>query len=196
MQKNHDGVRLTVINESQAGGRTAELYAEMREHFGLGLVPDVFKLVSSRPEFLQVFWDGYRSVFGPGLLDRQIKELIAAFVAREVSCSYCVDAHVLFLRLVGADERMEASLQHAEIDDMPLPEATRVLLRLAHRVTHQAYRLTDEDFDLARTSGWSDGQILEAVWTACQFNWVTRMVSAAGLTSLGQLAESAEPSGR
>ncbi|MEZ7126597.1 carboxymuconolactone decarboxylase family protein [Nonomuraea sp. AD125B] len=187
-----ESVRLPVINESRAEGVTATLYAEMREHFGLGLVPDVFKLVSTRPEFLQVFWDGYRSVFGAGLLERDVKELIAAFVAREVSCAYCVDAHVLFLRLVGADERMEASLRHAEIDDMPLPEATRILLRLAAQVTHQAYRITDDDFADARAAGWSDGQLLEAVWTACQFNWVTRMASALGLTTLGQLAELGE----
>ncbi|WP_433381145.1 carboxymuconolactone decarboxylase family protein [Streptosporangium sp. CA-115845] len=182
-------VRLPVMNESHAVGATAELYAEMRAHFGFGLVPDVFKLVSTRPEFLKVFWDGYRSIFSDGLLDREVKELIAAFVAREVSCSYCVDAHVLFLHLVSADPSLEESLRCSDIDDMPLPQSTRVLLHLARAITHQAYRITDDDFERARRLGWSDAQLLEAVWTACQFNWVARMVNTAGLSSLGQLAE-------
>ncbi|MDF2705260.1 MAG: peroxidase [Nonomuraea muscovyensis] len=189
MSTDGESVRLPVMNESQAVGATAELYAEMRAHFGFGLVPDVFKLVSTRPEFLKVFWDGYRSIFSVGLLDREIKELIAAFVAREVSCGYCVDAHVLFLHLVSADPRLEESLRVTEIDDMPLPESTRVLLHLAGAITHQAYRITDDDFEQARQLGWNDAQLLEAVWTACQFNWVARMVNAAGLSSLGQLAD-------
>lgn len=189
MTRDGASVRIPVMNESEAVGATAELYAEMRAHFGFGFVPDVFKLVSTRPEFLKVFWDGYRTIFADGLLDRGTKELIAAFVAREVSCAYCVDAHVLFLHLVSADPCLEESLRCGEIDDMPLPESTRALLRLARTITHQAHRITDDDFEQARRLGWSDAQLLEAMWTACQFNWVARMVNAAGLVSLGQLTE-------
>ncbi|MEU8206448.1 peroxidase-related enzyme [Streptosporangium sp. NPDC049046] len=190
MTPRHPGVRVPVVAESAATGDVAALYTEIRDHFGLGLVPDVFKLVSTRTPFLKVFWDGYRSVFDEdGALSRDVKELISAFVAREVSCRYCVDAHVLFLDLLNADATMKASLAVAEVDQMDLPEPTRELLRLSRRVTKEPDRITEADFAKARACGWSDAQILEALWTACQFNWVTRMVSAAGLVSLGQLAE-------
>ncbi|MFI6510331.1 carboxymuconolactone decarboxylase family protein [Streptosporangium sp. NPDC050855] len=183
------GVRVPVVSETTATGTTAALYEEIRTRLGLGLVPDVFKLVSTRPAYLQVFWDGYRSVFHEGVLERGVKELIAAFVAREVACRYCVDAHVLFLDLIGADPGLTASLAVPDIDDMPIPEPTRELLRLAARITHEAYRIADEDFVRLRALGWSDEQILEAVWTACQFNWVARMANTFGLTTLGQLAD-------
>jgi uncharacterized peroxidase-related enzyme len=183
------GVRVPVVRETAATGTTAALYEEIRARFGLGLVPDVFKLVSTRPSYLQVFWDGYRSVFHEGVLDRGVKELIAAFVAREVACRYCVDAHVLFLDLIGADPGLTASLAVSDIGDMPVSEPTRELLRLAARITHEAYRIVDQDFVRLRAVGWSDEQILEAIWTACQFNWVARMVNTLGLTTLGQLAE-------
>ncbi|GGL40653.1 hypothetical protein GCM10014719_47290 [Planomonospora parontospora subsp. antibiotica] len=182
-------MRVPVVSETAAAGATAALYGEMRTHFGFGLVPDVFKLVSTRPSYLKVFWDGYRSVFDEGFLDREVKELIAAFVAREVSCGYCVDAHVLFLDMIGADPRLAACLEVSDIDDMPVSAATRELLRLARRITHEAYRTGQADFDRLKESGWGDDQILEAIWTACQFNWVTRMVNAAGLVALGQLGE-------
>ncbi|GAA3119692.1 hypothetical protein GCM10010466_08180 [Planomonospora alba] len=181
-------MRVPVVDESAAVDTTAALYEEIRAHFGLGLVPDVFKLVSTRPDYLKVFWDGYRSVFDEGFLDRGVKELIAAFVAQEVGCGYCVDAHVLFLDMIGADRRLASALRVADIDDMPVPAAVREVLRLARRITREAYRIGQEDFDRLKGCGWSDDQILEAVWTACQFNWVTRMVNAAGLVELGQLA--------
>ncbi len=183
------GVRVPVIHEAAATGDTAAIYEEIRDRLGFGLVPDVFKLVSTRPSYLRAFWDGYRSVFLEGVLDRDVKELIAAFVAREVACRYCVDAHVLFLDLIGADPGLAASLAVADIDDMAIPEPTRELLRLAHRITHEAYRILDQDFVRLRAVGWSDEQILEAVWTACQFNWVARMVNTLGLSALGQLSE-------
>ncbi|GLX99566.1 peroxidase-related enzyme [Herbidospora sp. NBRC 101105] len=183
------GVHVQVVTEGTATGDIAELYDEIRDHFGIGLVPDVFKLVSTRTPFLKVFWDGYRSVFDDGELPRDVKELIAAYVAREVSCQYCVDAHVLFLDLLNADAALKASLAVKEVERMDLPEPVRELLRLSGRITNESHRITGADFAKARASGWSDAQILEALWTACQFNWVTRMVSAAGLVSLGQLAE-------
>ncbi|TKK91357.1 peroxidase-related enzyme [Herbidospora galbida] len=190
------GVNVPIVTEAAATGDVAELYGEIRDHFGLGLVPDVFKLVSTRSRFLKVFWDGYRSVFDEGELSRDVKELIAAFVAREVSCHYCVDAHTLFLDLLGADAALKASLSVAEVEQMDLPEPVRELLRLAKRITDESHRVTEADFAKARACGWSDAQILEALWTACQFNWVTRMVSAAGLVSLGQLAEFEPATGR
>lgn len=183
------GVHVPVVTEGAATGDIADLYHEIRDHFGLGLVPDVFKLVSTRSSFLKVFWDGYRSVFDDGELPRDVKELIAAYVAREVSCQYCVDAHVLFLDLLNADATLKASLGVKDVEQMDLPEPVRELLRLSGRITNESHRITEADFAKARACGWSDAQILEALWTACQFNWVTRMVSAAGLVSLGQLAE-------
>ncbi len=183
-----DEVRLPVVAESAATGETAELYATIREHFGLGFVPDVFQLTSTRPSFQQVFWDGYRSMFFEGVLRRETKELIAAVVARDAGCRYCVDAHLFLLELIGGSPEVIAAARVGSIEELPVDEKLRALLRLVHRIDEEAFRVTDQDFDHLRELGWTDDELLEAAWTASLFNGIVRLVDTLGLYRIGQLS--------
>jgi uncharacterized peroxidase-related enzyme len=183
------GVRVPVITESAATGETAQIYGEIRDRFRLGFVPDVFQLTSTRPGFLRVFWDGYRSMFDDGALNRETKELIAALVARDASCRYCVDAHLLLLELIGASPEVITAARSHTVDDLPVEPNVRDLLRLVQRIDHEAYKITDADFAELRDVGWADEELLEGVWTACLFNGIVRLVDTLGLYQLGQLDE-------
>ena len=187
-----DDVRLPIVSESAASGETAALYAEIREHFRLGFVPDVFQLPGSRPSFLGTLWAGYRSMFAEGVLPRATKEHIATLVARDAGCRYCVDAHVLFLDLVGAGPEVVDAARVASIDDMPIDDKLRELLRFVQRIDHQAYKIVDADLDHLREIGWADDELLEAVWTACLFNAIVRLADTFGLYRIGQLATPTE----
>jgi uncharacterized peroxidase-related enzyme len=182
-----NGVRLPVVPEAAATGETAELYDEIRDHFGLGFVPDVFQLTSARPSFQRVFWDGYQSMFSEGSLSRETKELIAAFVARDAGCRYCVDAHLLLLELVGGSPEVIAAARVATVEDLPVEPRVRALLRVVQRIDTEAYKITEADFGALREVGWNDDELLEAVWTACLFNGIVRLVDTFGLYRLGQL---------
>jgi uncharacterized peroxidase-related enzyme len=180
-------VRLPVIAESAASGETAQLYAEIREHFGFGFVPDVFQLPGARPTFLRTLWGGFRSMFTEGVLLRETKELIAVYVARDAGCSYCIDAHALFLDLIGARPEVAEAVREAAVDDMPVDEGVRELLRFVQRIDHEAYKIVDADLERLRVTGWTDDELLEAIWTACLFNAIVRMVNTFGLYRIGQL---------
>ena len=80
--------RIRIVQESEASGETAELYQAIRETFGMPIVPDIMKLVSTRPDFLRVMHDAYVAMFSAGHLSRQLKEMIATVVSRTNSCSY------------------------------------------------------------------------------------------------------------
>ncbi len=80
--------RIAFVQESQASGQLKELYEEIREVFGMPVVPDVMKLPSIRPDLLRVLLDGYKAMFGGGHLPRQVKEMIATVVSRTNSCEY------------------------------------------------------------------------------------------------------------
>jgi hypothetical protein len=60
----------------------------IHRHFGFPVVPDVMKLVSTRPDFLRIFFESYKAMFGGGHLPRQVKEMIATVVSKTNSCSY------------------------------------------------------------------------------------------------------------
>ncbi|MGH8986138.1 MAG: carboxymuconolactone decarboxylase family protein [Acidimicrobiia bacterium] len=184
-----DGVRLPVVTEQAATGETAQLYGEISEFFGLGFVPDVFQLTSTRPSFLRAFWEGFRSIFTEGVLSRETKELIAALVARDAGCRYCVDAHLLLLDMIGTDRQVVEAARVEAVGDMPVEPKVRALLEFVQRIDHEAYRITDTQFTELRDVGWSDPEILEGIWTACIFNAIVRLVDTLGLYRLGQLAE-------
>ena len=84
----HPSVRIGIVQESAASGETKALYGEIRAFFGFPAVPDVFKLVSTRPDFLRVMFEGYKAMFGGGHLPRQVKEMIATVVSETNSCAY------------------------------------------------------------------------------------------------------------
>ncbi len=80
--------RIRIVQESEARDETKALYDEIRAYFGFPVVPDVMKLVSTRPDFLRVFFEVYKAIFGGGHLPRQVKEMIATVVSRTNSCAY------------------------------------------------------------------------------------------------------------
>ena len=81
-------VRIEIVQESEARDETKALYDEIQAFFGFPTVPDVFKLTSTRPDFLRVMFDGYKAMFGGGHLPRQVKEMIATVVSETNSCVY------------------------------------------------------------------------------------------------------------
>lgn len=80
--------RVRIVQESEAAAETKAIYDEIRAYFGIGIVPDIFKLVSIRPDFLRVLSEGYKAMFFAGVLPRQVKEMIATVVSATNSCAY------------------------------------------------------------------------------------------------------------
>ncbi len=57
------------------------------------------------------------------------------------------------------------------------------------KLTHNAYKVIDDDIDGLRKLGLSDDEILEGVFVACQFNAIDRLADTFGLYELMQLRE-------
>ncbi len=88
MSSGHSPVRIDIVQESEARDETKALYDEIQAFFGFPAVPDVFKLTSTRHDFLRVMFDGYKAMFGGGHLPRPVKEMIATVVSETNSCAY------------------------------------------------------------------------------------------------------------
>lgn len=92
------------IEERDATGIVAEIYADIRESFGIPIVPNMFKVMAHNPAYLQASWLRVKAVMGPGLLDRRTKEMIAVAVSATSGCDYCVRAHTGALRAMGTTD--------------------------------------------------------------------------------------------
>lgn len=177
-----EGVRVAMIAESEATGRTAELYQQIRDAIGIPFVPDMFRLTSTKPDLLAAIKAGYEGVFHHGELPREKKELIAAWTSRVNSCPYCVGTHNYFLLVFGGSQELTEAIQAADSpEELPVDEPTKALLRLVTKVSREAYKVTDEDWARAAAAGWSNGDLLEAVFCAALFNFITRLVDSVGL---------------
>jgi len=178
------GIRVPLIDEEKAEGRTAELYEKIKEVTGLPFVPDMFRLTSTNPRLLEVVVSGYGGIFGGDTLPRELKELISAWTSKLNGCPYCVGTHSWFLsQFGGSDELLEAVATAETADELPVDARTLPLMRLVTKVSTGAYKITDADWEAATAAGWSDGELLEAVFCACLFAFINRLVDSTGLGS-------------
>jgi uncharacterized peroxidase-related enzyme len=196
-QSSVSGVRVGLIDEAAATGATARMYALVKERTGLPFVPDMFRLLSTRPDLLEAVLCGFTGAFGGGVLPRQTKELIAAWTSRVNSCPYCVGTHNHFFQQFGGSaELAEAVSVASSPDDLPVDARTRQLLHLVTKVSTAAYRIVDQDWRQATEAGWTGEELLEAVFCAALFNFIPRLVDSLGLgTSVTHSRISRQPTG-
>lgn len=80
---------VTMVPEDEATGRVKEIYDEIRQSLGIDFVPNMYKLMATKPSFLEANWHRVRAIMvEPGRLDRLTREIIAVAVSAVVGCEY------------------------------------------------------------------------------------------------------------
>jgi len=117
---------------------------------------------------------------GDGALTVAQRELIAAYVSGLNGCSFCYGAHTLMARAFGIDpsvlEALMADPDTAQVEDKLKP----LLAYLAH-LTRTPSRIPGSAIENARAAGWSEEALYEAVSICALYNYMNRLVEAAGL---------------
>lgn len=80
--------RIKWINDDDAQGELAEMYARLRAQSMQGNVPDILRTMSLRPDFLQAIDAASRLHFTDGALTRAQHEMIASYVSALNHCHY------------------------------------------------------------------------------------------------------------
>jgi hypothetical protein len=80
--------RIRWIEEDEADGAVAALYERLRARHGIDFVPDIFKTMSLRPDFLAAVVDATNLHFTEGALSQAQHELIASYVSALNRCHY------------------------------------------------------------------------------------------------------------
>lgn len=94
-----------LISEQQATGKVKEIYEQIKKTLGSPFVPNLFKAMGNRPEYLEATWNQFKATMGPGELTRREKELIALAVSATNNCEYCIYAHTAALKSLGLSEK-------------------------------------------------------------------------------------------
>ena len=78
-----------MISEEEAHGKVKEIYDEIRSSLGIDFVPNMYKVMAVKPDFLEANWQKVKSVMvKPGKLDTLTREIIALSVSTVMGCRY------------------------------------------------------------------------------------------------------------
>jgi hypothetical protein len=80
--------RIKMVAESEASGALAELYARSKAHSLSGVVPEILRTMSLRPDFLAAIDSASQLHFTDGALSRAQHEMIASYVSALNRCRY------------------------------------------------------------------------------------------------------------
>ncbi|CAM3433077.1 peroxidase-related enzyme [Nocardioides dubius] len=110
----------------------------------------------------------------------QERELISVIVAHENECGYCVANHRYGLAQATGDKQRAARIadDHHLID---FDARDQALVDLAVKVTHQASRVGEADYERLRAVGLTNAGIVEAIEVAAFFSYANKLTQAIGL---------------
>lgn len=171
------------IEEQAATGEVAQGYARYFEKRpDRKKVAEILKCFSHRPDFLQQVMDfSWQLHFCDGHLTEKTKEMLATLVSGQNRCPYCMHSHAYFLHTHGADDEVVADLGRGMVEEAPVSDAERALLKFARQLTHESYRTTAADVQALRDVGWTEPQIAEAVYIVALFAFFNRVANGFGL---------------
>jgi len=92
------------VEEETATGIVREVFDEIKKSRGLARVPNFWRAIAHRPEYLRSEWTKLRTVMETGTLDRRTKEIIAVAVSATNNCEYCLHSHTDALRALGVTD--------------------------------------------------------------------------------------------
>jgi uncharacterized peroxidase-related enzyme len=125
---------------------------------GLGVVPNLFRLVGQSPAALEGML-GLSAALAR-TLDARTRERIALAVAQVNGCDYCLSAHTyLGLNVAKLDEPEIARNRAGGSSDQKADAA----VRFAAKVARERGQVTDADLAAVRLAGFSEAQVIEIV---------------------------------
>lgn len=154
---------LPMIEEDDATGEVAQMYAEIRREMGLPFVPNAAKSLAVSPAALGVFCYLNRS-YDRISLPQSLISMILYTIAKTGDCRYCSATNELACRTLGVDETALETL----VEDLPsfTPQRVRVIIEFALKVAHDRLNLVAEDYAKVRAQGISDEELVEIILIA------------------------------
>lgn len=124
----------------------------------LGVIPNLFRLVSISPAALEGFL-GLHGALGK-TLDLKTRNRIAIATAQANGCDYCLSAHTyLGLNAAKLDEAEIALNRQGRSGDAKAD----AVVAFAFKVAQQRGKVSDADLAQVKLAGWTEAQIVEIV---------------------------------
>lgn len=106
-----------LIEENEASPETRQIYDEMKAHFNIPFVPNVFKAMAHQgTDMLRMQWDGFRKA--EEYWGKEKLYLLSLAIDVINNCSYCINFDAAMLKQIGYDdEKIETLINFIGMSD-------------------------------------------------------------------------------
>ncbi|MEO8669464.1 MAG: peroxidase-related enzyme [Bauldia sp.] len=133
----------------------------------LGVVPNLFRLVSNSPAALEGYL-GLSGALAKGALPAQTRERIALAVAEINGCNYCLSAHSYLAKNLAKLDDAEIAANRGGASNDPKADAA---VRFAVKVARERGHTSEDDLRAVKLAGYSDAQVIEIVLHVALNTW-------------------------
>jgi uncharacterized peroxidase-related enzyme len=167
---------LPMVEEKDATGQVAQIYAELKRELQLPIVPNMMKALAVSPAALAMHWDFNRSMLQHATLPESLTSMILYAIAETGNCEYCSAAHELTCRTLGIDEETLSAL----VEDLGnvSPQRIQAIIAFALKASHHPQSLVPEDYERVREQGVTDEELVEIIMVAAIGNYVDTLADA------------------
>ncbi len=161
--------QLPLIEEHEATGEVADIYAEIRRDMQLPFVPNMFKGVAASPSALRMHWAFIKAFYENISLPMSLVAMIHFTIAESKNCQYCSTANELTCRTLGVDEETLSRL----VKDLGTvsPKRVQAIIGFALKAAYSPQQLDASDYDALREQGVSDEELVEIILIAAIGNY-------------------------
>jgi uncharacterized peroxidase-related enzyme len=168
--------KLPIVDEEEATGDVARVFAEVKRELQVPYVPNWGKALAVSPAALATHWDFQRSFYQRTTLPRTLIAMILYTVAETGKCEYCSALNEMYCRTMGIDGQMLSAL----VKDLGnvSPERIRVIIAFALKAARHAQEMDAGDFDRLREQGVTDDEIMEILLVAAMSRYTNTLSDA------------------
>jgi AhpD family alkylhydroperoxidase len=104
---NRSPATVRLVEEADATGLVAQVYADIKKTKNLDFVPNFWRALATNPVHLEVVWSRLKAIMHPeatgraSQLDPLTREMIALAVSATNGCAYCINSHTAAVRKLG-----------------------------------------------------------------------------------------------
>ena len=182
---------IKTIDYADSTGRLRKLYDRIKGPDGA--IDNIMASHSLRPHTMEGHMALYKYVLhhSGNSVSKWFLETIGVWVSLLNRCDYCVEHHFAGLtRLLNDTDRAQAIRAAMEADDFsssPLTPQQIVALGYARTLTRDPSAVSEDMIQELRSSGWSDGEILEINQVTAYFCYANRTVLGLGCSLDGDV---------
>ena len=166
-----------IVDDAEVTPALTETFGSIQKALKAPFTPNFFQVWGTSEESLNGIWPVMKHILASGKVSRKLKEMIFVAISSLNNCDYCEAAHHAFCLSIGVTPE--------QIDDLinlhTAPTATpkeKAAIDFALRLARDSHSSSEEDFEILRTHGFSDEEVMEIIAMSGMGVFYTHLASA------------------